>query len=101
MSHLFVIIDPLNQKRWRTRLVISGDKLPYYDDTGSPATYLIKTKLLLYSVISDAHQGAHFMTRDLKNHFLTSPMPNLAYMKIPYRYIFTHIITKYNLQPKM
>ena len=81
MSHLFVIIDPLNQKRWRTRLVISGDKLPYYDDAGSPAANLIKTKVLLNSVISYAHHGARFMILDIKDYFLASPTPTPSYIK--------------------
>ena len=67
---------PFKPEKWRTRLVIGGAKLPYYDDAGLPAANLIKTKLLLNSVISDAHQGARFMTLDLKDHFIASPMPN-------------------------
>ena len=92
---------PLKPEKWRTRLVTGCDKHPYYDDAGSPAASLIKTKNLLNSVISDAHQGARFMTLDLKDHFRTSPMPNPAYMKIPNRYIPTDIMTEYNLQPKI
>ena len=34
--------QPLKLEKWRTRLVIGGNKLPYYDDTGSPAANLIK-----------------------------------------------------------
>ena len=79
----------LKPEKRRTHLVIGGDKLPYYDDAGSPAANLIGTKLLLNSVISDAHQGASFMTLDLKDHFLASPIPNPAYMKITFRYIPT------------
>ena len=70
----------LKPEKWRTHLVIGSDKLPYYYYAGSPAANLIETKLLLNYVISDAHQGAHFMTLDLKNHFLASPIPNPAYM---------------------
>ena len=74
---------PLKPEKWRTRLVIDDDKLPYYNDAGPPAANLIEIKLLLNSVISQAHQGVRFMTLDLKDHFLASPMPNSAYMKIP------------------
>ena len=92
---------PLKPEKWRTHLVIGGDKLPYYHDAGSPDANLIKTKLLLNSIILDTHQGARFLTLDLKDHFLASPMPNPVYMKIPSRYIPTEIMTKYNLQPKI
>ena len=92
---------PLKPEKWTTHLVIGGDKLPCYDGAGSPGANLIKTKRLLNSVISDAHQEACFMTLDLKDHYLVSPMPNPAYMKIPSRYIPTEIMTKYNLQPRI
>ena len=94
---------PLKPEKWRTCVVIGDDKLPYYDDAGSPAANLIEIKLLLKIVISDAHQGACFMTLDLKDHFHATFMPNPAYMKIPSRYIPTeiYIMTKYNLQPKI
>ena len=85
---------PLKPEKWRTYLVIGGDKLPYYDDAGSPAANLIQTKPLLNSVISDAHQGARIMTLDLKDHFLASSMPNPAYTKIPSRYVIEKKIKK-------
>ena len=53
--------QPLTPEKWRTWLIIGSDKLPYYDDAGSPAANLIETKLLLNSVISQAHQGACLM----------------------------------------
>ena len=90
----------LEPEKWRTRLVIGGDKLPYYDDAGSSAANRIVTKLLLNSVISNAHQGAHFITLDLKDHCLAPPMPTPAYMKIPSRYIPTHIMEKYYFHTK-
>ena len=51
--------------------------------------------------MSQAYQGARFMTLDLKDHFLASPMPNPAYMKIPSRYIPTDIMEKYHLDTKI
>ena len=37
---------PLKDEEWRIRLVVGGDKLSYYEDSGSPATDLTETKLL-------------------------------------------------------
>ena len=38
---------PLKDEKWRIRLVVGGDRLEYYSDSGSPATDLTETKLLL------------------------------------------------------
>ena len=38
----------------------------YEADSGSPATDMVETKILLNSVISDAEKNARFATIDLK-----------------------------------
>ena len=40
---------PLKSESWRTRLVVGGDKLPYFDDSGSPAANLLGTKFPKYT----------------------------------------------------
>ena len=42
---------PLKDEEWRIHLVVGGDKLEYFSDSGSPAADLTETKLLLNSVI--------------------------------------------------
>ena len=88
----------LKDDPYRIRLVVGGDKLEYNDDPASPAAGLLETKLLLNSVISDAHKGARFMSMDLKDHFLASPMNRPEYMKIHQRHIPQDIFEKYKLQ---
>ena len=88
---------PLKDDPYRIRLVVGGDKLDYPDDPASPAAGLLETKLLLNSVISDAHKGARFMSMDLKDHFLASPMGRPEYMRINRRHIPPDIFDKYNL----
>ena len=65
---------PLKSEPWRVRLVVGGDKLDYNPDIGSPASDLTETKILLNSVISDAHKGAKFLSCDIKDFFLATPM---------------------------
>ena len=36
---------PLKTEQWRVRLVVGGDKLPYDNDSGSPAANLLDTKI--------------------------------------------------------
>jgi hypothetical protein len=64
---------PLKSEKYRVRLVVGGDKLSYDDDTGSPASSLLETKVIINSVISDAHKGARFMSCDLKDFFSQPP----------------------------
>ena len=88
---------PLKEEQYRARLVVGGDKLPYDKDSSSPAASLLETKLLVNSVISDANNGARFLTTDLKDFFLATPMATAEYMKIPYKYFPADIIEYYHL----
>ena len=89
---------PLKSETHRCRLVVGGDKLEYEYDASSPAASLLETKLMINSTISDAKDGARFMTCDLKDFFLCSDMDEPEYMRIHYRHITDDIKTKYNLQ---
>ena len=88
---------PLKDEKWRVRCVVGGDKLTYPGDPASPAASLLDTKLILNSTISDAHRGAKFLSADLKDHFLASPMDRPEYMRIPLDIFPPDIISKYNL----
>ena len=90
---------PLKDEPYRTRMVVGGDKLAYFEYPGSPAASLLETKLLLNSVISDAYLGARFLSCDLKEFFLFSFMTRPEYMRIPLRHIPADIIATYNLLP--
>ena len=71
---------PLKAEQYRIRLVAGGDKLLYDGDAGAPADSLLETKLMINSVISDAKSGARFMSCDLKDFFLATPMQKPEYM---------------------
>ena len=79
---------PLKSDPYRVRLTVGGDRLEYWDDAASPAASLVETKLLLNSVISDAHKNARFMTIDIKDFFLQSFMKDAEYMRIHSKYFF-------------
>ena len=89
---------PLRSELWRVRLVIGEDKLSYLYDTGPPAVSLLETKIMLNSVVWDADKGARFMTLDLKDLFLASPMNNPEYIKMSQHYTPPDIIQKHMLQ---
>ena len=74
----------------------------YDNETVSPAANLLDTKLLLNSTISDAKDGARFMTIDIKDCFLMSPLPpgERKYMRIHSKYFDKEIRNLYNLHEK-
>ena len=92
---------PLKTEPWRVRITVGGNRLQYPDDSGSPATDLTETKILLNSVISDADQGSRFMTADLASFFLASPMHRPEFMKIHINKFPKDIQTRYKLNEKV
>ena len=89
---------PLKPEPNRVRIVVGGDRLTYGDDAASPATDLLETKVLLNSTISEAHKGARFISADLKDFFLASPMKKPEFMKVHISKFPPDIIQKYNLE---
>ena len=59
---------------------------------------MLETRILVNSVISDAGKGAQFLSCDLKDYFLATPMARPEYMKIAWKYFLTCIITRSDLQ---
>ena len=55
-------------------LVVEGGCLVYEDDLGYPAASMLEMKLLLNSILSEAKQGYIFMSCDIKELFLATPM---------------------------
>ena len=89
---------PLKLEQYRVRLVVGGDKLFYDDDVSSPAASLLETKILINSVISDAKKGARFLTCDIKDFFLATPMSRPEFMTVHISNFPDDIIERYNLQ---
>ena len=94
---------PLKEEKYRVRLTIGGDKLDYTRETASPTANLVDTKILINSTISDAHEGAKFMTADIKDCFLMTPLPegDREYMRIHGKYFDNEFLTLHNLHDKI
>ena len=92
---------PLKTEPHRVRITVDGDKLTYNADAGAPAANMLETKILVNSTISDAKNGARFMSADLKDFFLATPMGGNEYMKVPYKHFPPDICKRYNLNAKL
>ena len=55
-------------------MIAGGDRLDYPDDPSSPTASITDAKIHFNSTISDAKRGARYMTLDIKNYYLGSPM---------------------------
>ena len=56
----------------RVRITVGGNKINYTGDCGTPTANLLTIKLLFNSVISTP--GAKFMTMDISNFYLKTPL---------------------------
>ena len=99
VTYATFVIDyrPLKAEPYRIRITVGGDRLTCNYDTGSPAANLLETKLLVNSIISDAHTGARFFSADIQNYFLATPMDQPEYMRVKYKYFPADIRKRYQL----
>jgi hypothetical protein len=79
----------------RARLTVGGDRIEYPYDVSTPTADLITSKLLFNSVIST--EGSRFLTADIKNFYLNTPMERFEYMRLRYDILPKEIIEKYEI----
>ena len=84
---------------YRTRITMGGNLINYPDDCGTPTADLISVKLMLNSVIST--MNAKFMTIDLKDFYLMTPMARYEYFRMKLELFPDDIILEYNLRDKV
>ena len=86
---------PQKAEKHRTRLVMGGNRINYPGEVGTPTAEMLLVKILLNSVIST--RGAKFMSIDIKNFYLATPMARYEYLKLKLCDIPAEIIKEYNL----
>eukprot|EP00804_Cyclotella_cryptica_P002823 CCRYP_009357-RB/>CCRYP_009357-RB protein AED:0.24 eAED:0.24 QI:0/0/0/1/0/0/2/0/561 len=86
---------PEKEDPYRIRLTVGGNRITYPGNCGTPTADMLTTKVLLNSVIST--KGARFMTIDIRDFYLNTPMDRPEYMRLKMSDIPDHIIALYNL----
>jgi hypothetical protein len=81
----------------RVRFTVGGDRITYDGNVSTKTADLSTVKIVLNSVVSTPH--ARFMTADLKDFYLETPMAQYEYMRIPVAIIPPSIIDEYKLGP--
>ena len=92
-------LKPNKAEVHRTRLTVGGDKIHYPGDVGTPTADLTLVKTHVNSVISTP--GARYLTVDVKNFYLNTPLERYEYVRIKLDDIPEEIIIAYNLREKV
>ena len=79
----------------RTRLTVGGNQITYPGIVTTPTADIATAKLLINSIISTPK--ARFMTIDIGNFYLGTPMSRPEYMSMPLSIIPPHIVKSYQL----
>ena len=80
----------------RTRITLGGNLVNYPGNVGTPTANMLLFKILINSVISTP--GAKFLTIDLANFYLNTPMKRYDYVKLHLCDIPDEIIQEYKLR---
>ena len=79
----------------RTRITVGGNLIQYPGDVSTRTADLTTTKILLNSVVSD--NDAAFMTMDIRNYYLGTPLDRYEYMRFRLEMIPHEIRQQYQL----
>ena len=85
--------DDMN-KTYRIRGTAGGDRIHYDGPTKANTASMSTVKILLQSVVSD---NANWMTLDIKDFYLMTPLPRPEYIRIPLKFLSPKILAKHNL----
>eukprot|EP00804_Cyclotella_cryptica_P000999 CCRYP_012348-RA/>CCRYP_012348-RA protein AED:0.11 eAED:0.11 QI:0/0/0/1/1/1/3/0/1327 len=89
-------IRPEKKEPNRTRLVVGGDRINYPGEVATPTADMLAAKILFNSVISTVN--ARFMTVDISNFYLNTPLKRPEYIRMKLSDIPEEIITEYKLR---
>ena len=88
-------VRPEKAEQNRTRFVVGGDRINYPGEVATPTADMLVAKLLFNSVISTP--GARFMTMDISNFYLMTPLKRPEYIRMRLADIPKEVIDEYKL----
>ncbi len=89
-------IRPEKKEKNRTRFTVGSDRINYLGAVATPTADMLVAKLLVNSVIST--KGARFMTIDISDFSLMTPLKRPKFIRISINDIPEEIIIKYKLR---
>ena len=76
--------------------MVEGDRINYPGEVATPTASMVVAKLLFKSVVST--KGAKFMTMDISNFYLMTPLNQPEYIRINITDVSYEIVRGYNLK---
>ena len=92
-------IRPEKAEQERTRFTVGGDRINYPGDVATPTAEMLVAKMLFNSVVST--KGAKFMTMDISNFYLMTPLKRPEFIRIKLSDIPDEILKEYKLKEKV
>ena len=89
-------IRPGKDETHRTRFTVGGDRVNYPGEVATPTADMMVAKLLFNSIISTPK--ARFMTMDISNFYLMTPLKRKEYIRMKISDIPEEIIIEYKLR---
>jgi hypothetical protein len=86
---------PHKKEKERVPLTVGGDRLDYSGDVATSTADITTFKIIINSTLSA--KDATMMMMDIKNYYLSTPLPRFEYMKMQLSRFPEEIIQKYNL----
>ena len=87
---------PRKTEHYRIRITVGGNLIDYPGNLSMKVANMTTFKILVNSTLSTP--GAHWLSLDVKNYYLGTPMDDYEYMFIPLNSIPEEIIMHYKLQ---
>ena len=91
-------VRPEKDEKNQTRFVVFGDRISYPGKVATPTAEILVAKMLFNSVVST--RGAKFMTMDISNFYLQTPLKRKEYIRIKLSNIPEEVIREYKLHSK-
>ena len=97
VTYARIVVDykPNKLEKNRSRVTVGGDRIHCLFDCGTPTADVPVIKLLWNSTLST--KNAKYMTMDISNFYLGTPMDRPEFMRMPIKIIPPEIIKKYDL----
>ena len=96
MAHSFATYATRKKEKNKTRFVVGGDRINYPGEVATPTAEMLVAKILFNSVIST--KGARFMTMDISNFYLMTPLARPEYIQVKLSDLPDKIINKDKLK---
>ncbi len=92
------LVGPQKAEPNQMKFTVGGDRINYPGEVATPTAEMLVAKMLFNSVIS--MKGARFMTMDISNFYLMTPLHCAKFIGIKLSDIPNEVINEYKLREK-